>query len=245
MKLTLAESRYFKDSILIIADLVNEAKFKIVPEYIEMVALDPANVAMVIFKMFSSAFIEYSIEEPLEIGINLNNLKSILRRAKPNDMLSIEVEENKLQITLKGKATRTFSIPLIDMEGQENKIPDLQFTAKVSTNSDILNEAIEDIDVVSEGVTFIADNKKLIIQGEGDLSKVKVEIKDDENTKIESTEVLKAKYSVEYFKKMIAAGKISDKVLLQFARDYPIKLEYKVIDKIMLGFILAPRSDTE
>ena len=75
MKLTLAEPKYLKESISIISELVNEARFRINSDAIEMIAMDPANVAMVIFKLFSSSFIEYKIEKPLDIGINLNNLK--------------------------------------------------------------------------------------------------------------------------------------------------------------------------
>ena len=54
MKLTLTEAKYFKDSIAIISELVNEATFKIKPDGLEMIAMDPANVAMVIFKIVSS-----------------------------------------------------------------------------------------------------------------------------------------------------------------------------------------------
>ena len=75
MKLTLAEPKYLKESISIISELVNEARFRINSDAIERIAMDPANVAMVIFKLFSSSFIEYKIEIPLDIGINLNNLK--------------------------------------------------------------------------------------------------------------------------------------------------------------------------
>jgi len=67
MKLTLAEPKYLKDSISIISDLVNEARFKVTPEAIELVAMDPANVAMVIFKLLSSAFTEYDVKEDVEI----------------------------------------------------------------------------------------------------------------------------------------------------------------------------------
>ena len=86
MKLTLAEPSYLKESVSIISELVNEARFKVTPEGIELVAMDPANVAMVIFKLLSSAFTEYTVDKELEIAINMNNFKQILRRAKPNDM---------------------------------------------------------------------------------------------------------------------------------------------------------------
>ena len=115
MRLTLAEPKYLKESITIISDLVNEASLKITPEAIELVAMDPANVAMVIFKLLSSACTEYSVGEKVEIAINLNNFKQILRRAKGNDILSLELEDNKLKVILKGTSIRTFSLPIIDL----------------------------------------------------------------------------------------------------------------------------------
>ena len=60
MKLTLAEPKYLKDSISIISELVNEAKFNITKEGFELVAMDPANVAMVIFKLLASTFTEFN-----------------------------------------------------------------------------------------------------------------------------------------------------------------------------------------
>ena len=62
MKLSLTEPKFLKDSITIISDLVNEARFKITKQSIELVAMDPANVAMVIFKLLSSSFVEYEVE---------------------------------------------------------------------------------------------------------------------------------------------------------------------------------------
>ena len=115
MRLTLSEPKYLKDSISIISELVNEAKLRISRDGIELVAMDPANVAMVIFKLLSSAFTEYDVKQKVEIAINLNNLKQILRRANPDDILTLETTENKLKIVLKGKTIRTFSLPIIDL----------------------------------------------------------------------------------------------------------------------------------
>src|SRR3989338_1479453 len=99
MKLTLAEPKYLKESITIISDLVNEARFKVNKDAIELVAMDPANVAMVIFKLLSSSFTEYDIKKDVDIAINLSNLKQIMRRTKPNDMLTLELDaENRLRI---------------------------------------------------------------------------------------------------------------------------------------------------
>ena len=248
MRLTLAEPSLLKESISIISDLVNEARFKITPDAIEMVAMDPANVAMVVFKLLSSSFTEYDVKKDTEIGINLSNLKQVLRRASPKDMLTLELDDgNRLKITLKSSTTRTFNLPIIELEEKDQKVPDLKFPISVRTSSSILNEAIADVDVVGESVAFIAEPKKFTLHAEGDLNQAKIEIKEDDATKIStsSDDKVKAKYSIEYLKKMINGSKLSDNVVIQFSKDYPLKLEYKAIDKVMLSFILAPRVEND
>ena len=248
MRLTLAEPKYLKESISIISDLVNEARFKVNKDAIELVAMDPANVAMVIFKLLSSTFTEYDVKKDVDIAINLSNFKQIMRRAKPNDMLTLEMDpENRLRITLRGDNIRTFNLPIIEIDEKEQKIPELKFPITINMPSTALNEAIEDADVVAESVTFLAEPKKFTISAEGDLSQAKIEIKESDTIKIKSDQIanVKAKYSIEYLKKMISGSKIADDVNIYFSKDYPLKLEYKAVDKVMLSFILAPRVEND
>jgi len=248
MKLTLSDSTYLKDSITVISELVHEARFKLTKEGIELIAMDPANVAMVVYKLLSSAFTEYEIDKETEIAINLANFKQILRRAKANDILSLELtSDNKLKITLKGKSVRTFSLPLIDIEESEQKVPNLSFPVIINTASHVLNDAIDDADIVAESVTFAAEPDKMMVSAEGDLSKASIDIQADDLTKITSDTKasVKAKYSIEYLKKMIQGAKLADEVSIHFSQDYPLKLEYKVVDKVLLSFILAPRVEND
>src|SRR3989338_3599836 len=231
MKLTLAEPKYLKDSVSIISELVNEARFKITKNAIELVAMDPANVAMVIFKLLSSTFVEYDVTEDMELAINLSNLKQVLRRAKPNDMLSLEIKENKLKIILEGTTKRTFSLPIIELEEREQRIPELSFPVTITATSSFLNDSIEDVDIIGESV----------------LSEANISIPESEEVKIinDAGDKVKAKYSIEYLKKMMNAGKLVPNVKINFNKDYPLKLEYKIVDKIMISFILAPRVEGE
>ncbi|MFP4402993.1 MAG: proliferating cell nuclear antigen (pcna) [Nanoarchaeota archaeon] len=248
MKLTLAEPKYIKDSITIISELVTEARFKITKDAIELIAMDPANVAMVVFKLLSSSFVEYDLEKDVEIAINLNNFKQVLKRAKANDTVTIKLgEDNKFDVIFKGKNTRKFSLPIIELEEKEQKVPELNFPITITTTAQNLTEAIEDADIVSESVSFEGDSNKLVILAQGDLSKAKIEINKDEQTTIKADvqDKIRAKYSVEYLKKMISGSKLADIVNLSFNNDYPLMLEFKEIDKVNLKFILAPRVDND
>lgn len=246
MKLTLSEPKYFTDSISIISELVNEAKLVINKDKIELIAMDPANVAMIIFNLLNSSFLEYEVEEPKNIFINLDSLKQVLKRAKASDTLSLNIDEerNKLVIDIKGDSNKTFNLSLLNNDEREQKIPDLKFPVKIQTNALVFNEAVEDMNIVSESVALMVEKEKLTINSESKLSAAKVEIKGPE-TKIECNGTTKSKYSLEYLKKIIKGAKLTDNVLLQFDEDYPLRIDYEVKDKLSLSIILAPRVSNE
>ena len=68
---------------------------------------------------------------------------------------------------------------------------------------------------------------------------------EDKSTKISTSEKVKAKYSIEYLKKMIGGSKLCDEVEIHFGKDYPLRLDYKTVDRVMLSFILAPRVEND
>lgn len=244
MKLVLAEPKYLREPVLILSELVNEARFKISKDKIEVIAMDPASVAMVVFNLLSSSFVEYNIDKQEEICINLDSFKQVLKRAKPNDSMILELKDNKLHITLRGDSTRKFSLSLINIEDEEQKVPDLKFSGKIEINNSLFNEAIEDMDVVAESVGFFLEGNKFGLSASGNLNAADVVFNDDD-IKINSEGKIKARYSLEYLKKIIKGSKLSDNVVLNFSNDYPLKIEYKILNKLSLVTILAPRVSKE
>jgi proliferating cell nuclear antigen len=245
MKLSLQDPKYLKESVSIISELVTEGIFKVTPDYIELVAMDPANVAMVVFKLMGSTFEEYDVKKPENLGINLTNFKQILRRAKSNDKVILEVEASKLKITFQGKSKRTFHMPLIELEDKSQKVPELNFKATITSSCSTLSEAVDDVDIVGESVTFMSDSKTFSISASGDLTKARIDIPADDSTKITTQEPVKSKYSIEYLKKMIQGSKLSDMVTIEFSKDYPLKMQFVEKDAVQLAFILAPRVDND
>lgn len=244
MKLTLTEPRFLKESVGVISELVNDVTFKVDSDSIQVLAMDPANVALVNFRLLSSAFAEYEIDGPKELSISLDNLKNVLKRAKPTDsiVLSHAQGDNRLTVDLVGGNRRTFNIPLINMDRSEQKVPNLKFSTRVEMPSEQFDEAIEDVGIIAESVALMVLGNKFMINSENNLSEAKVELQNTELVKVESSndEVL-AKYSMDYLRKMIKGSKLAENVLIEFDKDYPLKVSYTVTDKVHLGFILAPR----
>ena len=101
MKLVLAEPKFLKESVGIISELVNEVTIKIDKDKLELIAMDPANVAMIVFKLLSSAFIEYNVDKEEQISISLDSFRQILRRAKPRDTITLELDDKKSRLRIK------------------------------------------------------------------------------------------------------------------------------------------------
>jgi DNA polymerase III sliding clamp (beta) subunit (PCNA family) len=77
------------------------------------------------------------------------------------------------------------------------------------------------------------------------LSKALIQVPADATTVVKGVDGTRSKYSIEYLKRMVPAGKLSTKVEISFSRDYPLRLDYKVVDKMDLVFILAPRVEND
>jgi len=135
MKLKLEDPRVFSNLIGIISELVTEVRIKVNKEGIQLTAVDPATVAMVYFHIPSELFKEFEVEKEEILGVNLDNLKSILRRAGLGSSLSLEKEENLLKISIQDKIKRYFTLALIDIEGEEKEMPEWEFKSVIKMDA--------------------------------------------------------------------------------------------------------------
>lgn len=240
MKVKLENPGMFSKIIEIISDLVTEVKIRINEEGLSINAIDPANVAMIGFKIPKQAFSEFEVDND-SLGINLDDLKRILKRVSANSSLILKREENLLIIELEDRIKRRFSLNLIDIDTEEKEIPDLEFSSEVELNSVDFISSIEDCNVVADACSFIINEKKFIIESKG-INSARAEFSEDE-AKI-SAENCKSRYSLEYLQKFAKASKLWDKTQLKFANEHPLKMNIRT-PNIQLSFLLAPRVETE
>jgi proliferating cell nuclear antigen len=242
MLLRLDNPKIFSEIINIISDLVLEVRLKVTREGLNIIAIDPANVAMILFKLPSSAFSQLEVEQDEILGISLDSLKAVLRRVKAGSVLTITKHENELRLQIQDKINREFNLALIEIEGEEKEIPNLSFISKVEMTSLDFAEAIEDCTVVADSCSFISAPDKFNIKAKGSLNSFSSEFSSDE-INLEAEEAT-SKYSLEYLQKMVKATKLTDKIKINFGTDYPLRLDFHT-PLVELSFILAPRVETE
>jgi proliferating cell nuclear antigen len=230
--------------IEIISELVTEVRIKVNEAGLSITAMDPANVSMIGFVLPKKSFVRFETGTET-LGVNLDNLKQVLKRCGSGSSLVIEKQDNFLNMEVRDRIKRNFVLSLIDIEGNEidfgSKIERMEFSSSVELNSLDLVDSIEDCSIVSDSCSFIIENDKFIIEAKG-LNSARAEFSSDE-ARIKA-ENCKSKYSLEYLQKFIKGAKLCDKSLLEFANDHPLKLEFR--NELMeLKFVLAPRVETE
>lgn len=245
----LEDTALLKDSMKTVSDLISEGLFQLEEDGIKLVAADPAMVALVDFEIEEEVFEEYDLEEETKVGLNLENLYSIIRRANSGDKIILEMDEDdsSFHITMKNNSTRNFSLPILNLS--EDDIPstdDLEFSVVAELDTSIIEGAVKDAMVVGDSVRITSDGSGLNITSEGDQSNVDFRIESDAEgfLEIEGDEA-NSMFSLDYLNNMIGAKKLSETVTVKLGEDFPMRLEFEIPDKANLSFVLAPRIEEE
>ena len=228
-------------AIDVLSELVTEVRIKINETGININAIDPANVAMVGLTIPKSSFSQFETG-PEILGINLDNLKKILRRCSSGSSLTLEKRGNLLAIQIQDRIRRNFTLNLIDVEREEKEIPNLKFSTAVKMNCVDFVDSVEDCSVVADACSFLIRENKFIIEAKG-LNSARAEFSGDEAEITSEVQNCKSRYSLEYLQKFAKGAKIFDKTILKFSDDHPLRMDLRS-PALELSFILAPRVET-
>jgi hypothetical protein len=193
---------------------------------------------MVGLRIPKKAFSEFDSGSEV-LGVNLDSLKRILKRS--SGPLILEKKENLLYIQMEDRIKRNFTLSLIEIDSEDKEMPNLEFSSRVELQSEDLIDSVEDCIVVADACSFIINEEKFIIEARG-LNSTRTEFSGDEA--IISAEPCKARYSLEYLQKFIKASKLTEKTILNFADDHPLRMDVKT-ENMEISFILAPRVETD
>jgi proliferating cell nuclear antigen PCNA len=242
------DPKILKNGIAAVYELVKEeTSVQLSNDGIMITAMDPAQVSMVIFRLLTPAFETYKLDKEGVIGIDMERLNQVLKQVSPDDKMTIKVDGNMMKITCKSRSKRTFSIPLMELNEELKKPPSLEFTTKAVIASDVMEQAINDSAVVSDSLILDAQDNMIQLLASGDLGKVetKLEKGDDSIKELNITEKSRARYAVDYLKKIMKGSKITNDLQLNFRTDYPLQVDFALQDLVKLSFVLAPRVETE
>lgn len=243
---TATDVRLLRDSIDTASQIIDEANFKFKPEGLELIATDRAMVVVVDMKISSKAFSEYSCDKEETAGLNLLNLLTVLKRAGPTDKISLRLDGSRLHVTLTGDSVRSFAVPILELSsGEVPNINQFDFPASAEIRANIIADGISDADVIADSAIFeLGENFKMSAESDSSRTELNLEKGSAALPSLTANTKIKARYPLEYLKKMIKAGKICERAKISMGNDYPMRMDF-VSDLCKISFILAPRVSEE
>jgi len=247
---SVSDPRLWKNLLGAISTLIEEADFNATPDGIRVRSMDPAHVAMVDFEWQKAAFEEYTCVEPMKIRVSLASMLRLLKRVGSDEVLEMFYDDKtrKLNLTLKGKMMRKFTIPTLDPGQEEVPTPKITFNAKVKLATSIFRDIIDDVHTVSDNVRLEATPEKLTAAATTELSSAIIELDKASEMLIELAvkEPSKATFNLNYLSEIAKAGAATaDLVTLEFTTNMPIRLTFDIPQQGQLMYYLAPRLDAE
>ncbi|MFH1285392.1 MAG: proliferating cell nuclear antigen (pcna) [Candidatus Micrarchaeota archaeon] len=247
VEIEIEDARFWKSCVDAIVNLIEEGTFEINSDGINLRAMDPSQIAMVIFSVPKSAFVKYEVSSPAKVSVNLNNLAKILSRVRNKEKLVMSLEENKLALQFTSpKGKRSFNIPLIDMPPGHQKEPKIEHDASVVIEGGAFKEILRDAALISSHLTLKASSDGFEVDAHGDSADLKVESeKTGEGVKeIKATKEAKATFPLQYLEDISKSCSDSDTLTASIKTNAPIKITYKV-GEASLTYYLAPRIDSD
>ena len=246
-RIDIEDIKGFRNAIEALKNLIDEGKFVINEEGLKLHALDPSQIAMVIFKMPHSAFASFSVDGTQSIGLNLDNFSKILARGKGNKMVLYD-EENKIVVEFIGaKTKKSFKLPMIDVGAGVDREPNVDHDAEVVMQAGILKDAVKDISLVSSHITFDVKGDVLKVSASGDNAEAVLEYEsgEDEGVKsINTTNTARATFPVQYLEDIVKGADDNGELKLYLKTNAPIKIIYDISDANFV-YYLAPRIDLD
>jgi len=245
----MADARLWKNLIGAVSTLINEGTLKADSDGIKLREMDPSHVVMVDLECPKSLFDEYVCEEPTKLCINFIEMLKFLRHVRSDEVIDLNFDQSnaRLNIVLKSKYTRTFSMVTLEPSGEDVPTPKIAFDSMARITTECLRNSIDDASTVSDQILFETSKDKLSLKASGDRGSVSIDVENgsDELLALEVEKPSTAAFSLSYLSEMVkAASNMSDIVTVEFSRDKPLRLSFELPNQGKLQYYLAPRIES-
>jgi proliferating cell nuclear antigen len=241
MKFEISNNRIIKDCLETICIIIDELVFEADSEGIRLRALDKSHITFIDLEWNNNLFEAYQCNEPTSFCVDASELLKIIKRSKPNDVLTVEGDERNLIIIYDGDSRRTFKLRLIDVEYETPVPPTVNYPVHLSIPTDVFNDALIDAELYGEKISLSVDNDYFITSADGEFG-----VNHNRYLHGESIgDYVKSTYAIPKIKEMLKGKSLSHEVKLGLGDNLPLTLEYhSPTNDYKLGFLLAPRIDS-
>ena len=208
----------------------------------KIVAFDVARVTLVHMFMSAENFEEYTCKNEIYVGINVLNMFKLLKSITNNDILSMSVTDETLNVTLTNeskKSTSKFSIKLLDLNEDILEIPDIEMPVITSIPSLDFQKIVRDMSIIADDMIIERKSNIIKFESNGDFASKMTQIEQSENIDKVASGLFSLKYLSMFTKATILCPIVQ---ILQNYDESPVVFKYNIANLGELKFYLAPNA---
>ena len=222
--------------------LVDDATFKIEDEGLTFRGMDPSHVALIDVKASSMSFEKWNIKTPGLMSVRVKELAKIIKGLDKKESIHLNFENNILSVNTKQSKTQ---LKTFDHSSTDTPLPKIPYNTTICISFNDFIKALKQIEIVSDYVTFEADNNIFKVSGKGDngSNERTFERGMEELAELRTQEISTSTYSLEYLLPFLKAVKPGT-IIIQYSTQKPVKLTVKLDNSSTIEFYLAPRVES-
>lgn len=262
MKLVLTDKKKITSLVTIFRNLkgiVTDVNLMLSKDMFYIQSMDSSHACLVVVKIMSDWFDNYIVNEDEVLGINSEILFKVIDCWKEGQEISVYTKKNNehLFIDFNGEkqVIKKFQLPLIDIETDVMEIPEKEYDVDLLLKSNDFKELISELSIFNNNIMFKcnSEDEKVIIDANGGMGAMQVEIKDDNILEFAISEDLdlSVTYALSYINTMCNFSKLNECVYIHSSDCDPLKLHYSLDErdssdsKSYVKFYLAPKIDDD
>lgn len=234
-----------KGIVNVISTLTDEAMIVFDKEGANILAVDPAHVAMVDVCIGKGAFEEYSTKE-CNVGIDLKKVKDVLKLASSGGTIVMSLDDDTGKLVFKvGSITRRMdALDTSDMGGK--KMPELSLSARAEITSTELLRGTRATEGITDHLSVTVSEDGFELSSEGDTDASSLKVPKSELQSLSANGTFRSMFPLDYFSNIVKAIPASTNVSLEIDNDYPLYMQFQIIDKeVSVRYLIAPRIEVD
>jgi len=246
MKLKFADARTWRYVMASIGKIIDEAAYRVREDGLRLRSIDPSRIVLIDFMMPREALLEYEFEKETVIGVNMEDLTKILRRAVKGDELELRtMEGGGLAVSFVGRGLRTFIIPSLETLAEELPELSIEFTVRAKMSPSVFSDIVKELEPISDAIEFqtFSGEKKIIARASSDIAEAEIELSVENGAliELEASEDARAIYTIDYLVDISAASQASEEMFFEYGTGIPCRITYTLPHGGKLVFYVAPR----
>mgnify|MGYP003338601772 FL=1 len=237
----------------LLRDLLTEGNLECNEDGIKLLSMDPSRSVLVHLNLQVDGFESYKCEQPLVLGLNLEDFFKIIKNMENSDTLRLFVSKsdtNVIGIERFNKDENIYNTiyqSLMDIELQNPTIPPAKFDNVIIMNSSRFQKICREIFQFSEQIEITSVGNQLIFRGCNSNVKQEIKIKPtpdcmhyEENET--SDKIVQGVFDLKYLVQFSKCANLDKNIRIHFKNDYPIIIQCNVASLGIIRLCLAPKT---